>query len=284
MRCPATGVGAASGAIQPEWRASRAQLKTGDAVKPLAAFDLTGKSALITGASGGLGLHFAQVLSACGASVTLAARRVEALEAGCARIRADGGTAEAVALDVGDAESIAALFKGHGPFDIVVNNAGVGGAKRAMDMSEEDWDSVLDINLKGCFLVARDAARAMRGAERGGSIINIASILSFRVGGELSAYAASKAGLLHMTRALSLEWARYGIRVNALCPGYIETDINRDFFKTAPGEAMIKRVPQRRLGQPEDLDGALLLLASDAGRFMTGTSITADGGHLNSPL
>lgn len=270
---------------QPEDRArpDRAEAN-GDVVKPLAAFDLSGKTALVTGASGGLGLHFARTLAACGASVTLAARRVEALEQGCAQIRAEGGTADSAALDVGSAESIAGFFEGRTPYDIVVNNAGVGGAKRAMEMSEEDWDGVLDVNLKGCFLVARDAARAMREAGRGGAIVNIASILSFRVGGDLSAYAASKAGLMQLTRVLSLEWARFGIRVNALCPGYIETDINRDFFKTPAGEAMIKRVPQRRLGQPEDLDGGLLLLCSDAGRFMTGTSIVVDGGHLNSPL
>lgn len=247
-------------------------------------FDLSGKRALVTGASGGLGLHFAETLAANGAEVTLAARRVEALEAGRAAIEQAGGKAETAALDVSRAASIDAFFAGRPAYDIVVNNAGVGNPQRALEMSESEWDAILDVNLKGAFLVARDAARAMKAAEQGGSIINIASILSFRVGGDISAYAASKAGLLQLTKALALEWARHDIRVNALCPGYIETDINREFFQTPPGQALIKRIPQRRLGQQEDLDGALLLLASDASRFMTGGSIVVDGGHLCSSL
>jgi NAD(P)-dependent dehydrogenase (short-subunit alcohol dehydrogenase family) len=247
-------------------------------------FDLSGKSALITGASGGLGLHFANVLARQGAVVTLAARRAEALEAGRSEIVAAGGRADVLALDVADAGSVAAAFAGLRPFDIVVNNAGISGAGRAMDLSERDWDAVMDVNLKGAFLVAQAAARAMKEGGRGGSIVNIASIAGLRVAGDLSAYAASKAGLIQLTKALALEWARFGIRVNALCPGYIETDINRDFFATAAGEAMVKRIPQRRLGRPEDLDGALLLLASDAGRYMTGSVIAVDGGHLLSSL
>jgi NAD(P)-dependent dehydrogenase (short-subunit alcohol dehydrogenase family) len=246
-------------------------------------FDLTGRAALVTGASGGLGLHFAAVLASRGAAVTLAARRIEALEAGCAAIRAAGHAAEARRLDVSDEESIAALFAERS-FDIVVNNAGVSQPRRALESDGSHWDSVLDVNLRGPFLVARAAAAAMIRAGKGGSIVNIASILGFRVAGEVSAYAASKAGLVQLTGALALEWARHGIRVNSLCPGYIETDINRDFFETPSGEAMIKRVPQRRLGQPADLDGALLLLASDAGRYMTGSSIVVDGGHLVSSL
>jgi NAD(P)-dependent dehydrogenase (short-subunit alcohol dehydrogenase family) len=246
--------------------------------------DLSGKSALITGASGGLGLHFAKVLARQGAEVTLAARRVEALEAGRAEIAAAGGTARTLALDVADAASVARALDGHSPFDIVINNAGISGAGRAMDLAERDWDAVMDVNLKGAFLVAQAAARAMKEGGTGGSIVNIASIAGLRVAGDLSAYAASKAGLIQLTKALALEWARFGIRVNALCPGYIETDINRDFFATPAGEAMVKRIPQRRLGQPEDLDGAMLLLASDAGRYMTGSVVAVDGGHLLSSL
>ena len=246
--------------------------------------DLSGKSALITGASGGLGLHFAKVLARQGASVTLAARRAEALEAGRKEIVDAGGRAEVLALDVADAGSVGDTFARLPPFDIVVNNAGISGAGRAMDLSERDWDAVMDVNLKGAFLVAQAAARAMKEGRRGGSIVNIASIAGLRVAGDLSAYAASKAGLIQLTKALALEWARFGIRVNALCPGYIETDINRDFFATPAGEAMVKRIPQRRLGRPEDLDGALLLLASDAGRYMTGSVIAVDGGHLLSSL
>lgn len=246
--------------------------------------DLKGKTALVTGASGGLGQHFAEMLARHGVAVTLAARRLEALEAGRAAIEQAGGTARTARLDVSDEASIAALFADGRSFDIVVNNAGVSNPRRALDMSAADWDGVLDVNLRGPFLLARSAAQALRQASKGGSIVNVASIIAHRVAGDLSAYAASKAGLLQLTRALALEWARYGIRVNALCPGYIETDINRDFFATEAGQALIKRIPQRQLGKPEDLDGALLLLASDAGRFMTGSDIVVDGGHVVSSL
>ena len=245
---------------------------------------LSGKSALVTGASSGLGLHFAQLLAARGAAVTLAARRTEALERACEDISRAGGAARAIRLDVADGSSIAASFAGEPPYDIVVNNAGVSGAGRALDLSEEAWDSVFDVNLKGAFLVAKHAAAAMRDSGRGGSIVNVASVAGLRVSGELSAYSASKAGLIQLTKALALEWARFGIRVNALCPGYIETDMNRDFFATPAGEAMLKRIPQRRLGRPEDLDGPLLLLATDAGRYMTGAVVAVDGGHLVSAL
>jgi len=246
---------------------------------------LDGKTALITGASSGLGLHFAGVLAARGAKVVLAARRVEALEAARAGIAALGGTARALALDVADPASVEAAFAeiGEAP-DIVVNNAGVSGSQPALEMDAATWDSVVDTNLKGAFLVAQAAARALRDAGKGGSIVNIASILGHRVAGSVSAYAASKAGLVQLTRALALEWARYGIRVNALCPGYIETDLNRDFFAGEAGRALIKRIPQRRLGKPSELDGALLLLATDAGSYITGTALVADGGHLVSSL
>jgi NAD(P)-dependent dehydrogenase (short-subunit alcohol dehydrogenase family) len=247
-------------------------------------FDLQGKAALVTGASAGLGLHFAHVLADRGAKVTLAARRAEILELGCQSIAEKGGSARSLALDVRDSRSVEAAIEEGGPFDILVNNAGVTATRRALDMSEADWDNVLDINLKGAFLVARAVASSMKAAGKGGAIVNIASILGLRVAGELSAYAASKAGLIQLTKSLALEWARHGIRVNALCPGYIATDLNRDFFASEAGETLIRRIPQRQLGQAGDLDGALLLLCSNAGRYMTGSTVVVDGGHLVSSL
>lgn len=246
---------------------------------------LAGKTALVTGASSGLGRHFAAVLAAKGAKVVLAARRREALDDACAGIARAGGTATSVNLDVTDPASVAAAFAAIGDApDIVINNAGIADDKPAIDMDVATWDSVVDTNLKGAFLVAQAAANVLRAAGKGGSIVNIASITGIRPAGNLAAYAASKAGLIHLTKTLALEWARYGIRVNALCPGYIETDINRDFFASEAGKTLIKRIPQRRLGQPSELDGALLLFASDAGSYITGASLAADGGHLVSSL
>jgi NAD(P)-dependent dehydrogenase (short-subunit alcohol dehydrogenase family) len=245
--------------------------------------DLSGKSALVTGSSGGLGRHFARLLALHGVRVTLAARRRSALDEASAEIAAAGRTASSLELDVADRASIAEALSGR-HFDILVNNAGISGAGPASDLSEADWDAVLDTNLKGVFLVAQTVARGMREGGRGGSIVNIASILGHRVAGGVSAYAASKAGVIQLTKALALEWARDGVRVNALCPGYIETDINREFFATEAGLNLIRRIPQRRLGQPEELDGALLLLASSAGSYITGSTIEVDGGHLVSSL
>lgn len=245
------------------------------------------KTALITGASSGLGAHFAGLLGDNGFQVVLAARRTEALAALKSEIEARGGVAHAVALDVTKETSIDGAFEEIDrlglQIDVVVNNAGVSGTKPALDITAADWDAVLDTNLKGAFLVAQAAAKRMKGTG-GGSIVNIASILGHRVAGSLASYAASKAGVVRLTEALALEWARFGIRVNSLCPGYIETDINREFFASEPGQALIRRIPQRRLGKPEDLDGALLLLATDAGRYLTGASIVVDGGHLVSSL
>lgn len=247
--------------------------------------DLKGKKALITGASGGLGLHFAELLARRGALVTLSARRKQALDEACARIEAAGGSARTIQMDVSDSASVvAALAEVGTSFDILVNNAGISGAARALDLKEAEWDRVLDTNLKGVFVVAQAVARGMKAAGHGGTIVNIASILGHRVAGNLSAYATSKAGVIQLTRALALEWARDGIRVNALCPGYIETDINREFFSSEAGDQLVRRIPQRRLGKPEELDGALLLLASSAGSYITGSSIEVDGGHLVSSL
>lgn len=246
---------------------------------------LTGKTALVTGASGGLGLHFAKCLAAQGAAVILSARRRAMLDQACDEICATGGDARTLEMDVSNADSVTAAFATlEDGLDILVNNAGVTTTQRAQDLEEAAWDKILDTNLKGAFLVAQAAARSMRASGRGGVIVNIASILGLRVAGGVSPYAASKAGLIQLTKALALEWARDRIRVNALCPGYIETDLNRDFFASDAGQALIKRIPQRRLGKPEELDGALLLLCSDAGAYITGAEIPVDGGHLVSSL
>ncbi len=254
----------------------------GDTIEAALAAGVEGKRALVTGASSGLGAHFARLLAGQGAKVTLAARRLAPMEALAAEIALAGGVAEVLALDVTDAAAVSARLAGQ-QFDILINNAGGGAAGPALEQTAAEIDATLDLNLKAAFHVARAVAAGMREAG-GGAIVNIASILAHRVAGRTAAYAASKAGLLHLTRALALEWVRHGIRVNALCPGYVETDLNRDFFATEAGQALIRRIPQRRLGQPEDLDGALLLLVSDAGRYITGADIVVDGGHLVSSL
>ncbi len=251
-------------------------------------FDLSGKVALVTGASSGLGVHFARTLAEAGASVAIAARRADRLASLQAELQQDGARAVAVDLDVQSAESIAAAFDkveaALGPVDVLVNNAGISIVKPALDMPEADWDSVVDTNLRGAWLMTQTAAKRWVAAKRPGSIVNIASILGLRTIGQVAPYNASKAGLIHLTRALAMEWARYQIRVNAICPGYIETEMNGDFWKTPGGQRLIDRIPQRRIGQPEHLDGALLLLASEAGAFMTGSIITVDGGHTVSSL
>ena len=250
--------------------------------------DLTGKAAIVTGASSGLGRHFALTLARHGAKVALMGRRVELLKEVTREIEGFDGRAVPIALDVARAESIreavAAAETELGPIGILVNNAGVAIAKPVLDISEKDWDQIIDVNLRGAWLMAQEAAKHMVRLGHGCSIINVASITAFRVAGQLSAYAATKAALVQLTNSMALELARYKIRVNAIAPGYIATDINRQFFASAAGQAMIKRVPQRRLGQPADLDGALLLLASDASSYMTGSAIVVDGGHLHSSL
>jgi NAD(P)-dependent dehydrogenase (short-subunit alcohol dehydrogenase family) len=249
-------------------------------------FDLSGKTALITGASSGFGAHFAKVLAAAGADVVLAARRLESLEQVASDIRWEfSGEVLTLKLDVTDSTMVAAAFAAlAGGVDILVNNAGVVRSASALDQSEADWDDVLDTNLKGVFLVAQAAAKAMRASKKSGSIINIASVLGVRQAGAVLPYAVSKAGVVQMTKVLALELARFNVRVNALVPGYFDTELNRDFFQTESGQALIRRVPQRRLGRLNDLDGPLLLLASDASAFMTGSVLAVDGGHLVSSL
>ncbi len=247
-------------------------------------FDLSGKVALVTGASAGLGAHFARCLGAAGASLVLAARRSDRLSALQGELAKEKVAAKSIALDVKSAASVSAALEAAGPIDIVVNNAGISIVKPALDMPEQDWDAVVDTNLRGAWLVAQGAARRWVADKKPGSIVNIASILGLRTIGQVAPYNASKAGLIHLTRVLAMEWARHGIRVNAICPGYIETEMNSEFWRTPGGQRLIERIPQRRIGRPENLDGALLLLASDAGQFMTGSVITVDGGHTASSL
>jgi NAD(P)-dependent dehydrogenase (short-subunit alcohol dehydrogenase family) len=251
-------------------------------------FDLTGKIALVTGASGGLGRHFALTLASAGAKVALAARRTDQTAAIAAEINDGGGVATAVLMDVTDEVSVERALEDtasrFGLPTILVNNSGITKNQPALDVTLADWDQVLATNTRGAFVVSRAVARGMIAADSGGSVINIASILGVRVAGRVAPYAASKAALLQLTRSLALEWARYKIRVNAIAPGYIETDLNRDFFASEAGLALVNRIPQRRLGRADELDGALLLLASDASSYMTGSTLVIDGGHLNSTL
>lgn len=250
--------------------------------------DVTGKRILVTGASSGLGAHFARVLANGGARVAIAARRTERLEDLAAELAAESAEVTPFALDVGDpasiVEGIAALAADWGGIDVLVNNAGIASTKPAIDYAAEDFDSIVDVNLRGAFLVARHVAQVMRDGGNGGSIINIASILGLRQAGHVAAYAISKAGVVQMTKILALEWARFGIRVNALAPGYIQTELNEQVWETKSGQAMIQRIPQRRLGRPEELDASLFLLASDVSTYMTGSIVVIDGGHSVSTL
>lgn len=246
--------------------------------------DLSGKTALVTGASGGLGEHFAKVLAQSGAIVVIAARRADALKNVAESIQATGGACSAIQLDVTDPEAIKERLGSLGRIDIVVNNAGLVREAPAAVQSEGDWDAVIDTNLKGMFFVAQAAGQFMRDHKLGGSIINIASILGLRQAGGVLPYAVSKAGAIQLTKSLALEWARFGIRVNAIAPGYLETELNSEFWKSEAGKALVRRIPQRRLGRLDDLNGPLLLLASDASAYMTGTVLTVDGGHLVSSL
>ena len=255
---------------------------------PFASDCLAGKVALVTGASSGLGRDFARALATHGAAVACGARRADKLAGTVAEIAAAGGRAVAVEMDVTDAASVAAAFDAaeaaFGPVTLLVNNAGIASTDRAMELTEETWDQVMDTNLKGAWHVAQAFGRRLAAAKTPGSLVNIASILGLRQAGGVLPYAVSKAGLVQMTQSLALEWARHGIRVNAIAPGYIETDLNRDFLESEAGQALMKRVPQRRFGRTADLTGALLLLASDASAYMTGAVIAVDGGHLVNTL
>lgn len=251
-------------------------------------FSLEGKVVLVTGASSGFGQRFAPVLARQGAKLVVAARRRDPLLALEEEIESDGGRCLAVTMDVGDRHSIVEAYDqaeaAFGCVDVVINNAGIGLSNPLLKITEEEWDKVLDTNLKGAFLVAQEGARRMNAQGKHGSIINIASVLGLRVASHLTHYCASKAGLIQMTKSMALELADYGIRVNVICPGYILTDINRDYFETDGGKRMIQRIPQKKLGEIDDLLGPLLLLASDASKYMTGAVLSVDGGHAVSKL
>ncbi len=247
-------------------------------------FDVSQETILITGASQGLGRQFARVLAAHGAAVVLAARQTSKLNSLEEEIRGKGGRAAAVQMDVTDTPSIAqaidAAEAALGPLTVLVNNAGIAIEKLAVEQTEADWDAVIGANLKGAYFGATEVARRMIARRQAGSIVNIASVLGFGVLKAVSPYAISKAGMIQATKAMALELAANNIRVNALAPGYIDTEMNHEFWSTPSGERLIKRIPQRQVGAESDLDGAILLLASSASRYMTGSVITVDGGFL----
>src|SRR5437588_5569452 len=247
-------------------------------------FDLTGGVALVTGASSGLGVRFAEVLAAQGAAVALAARRSERLATVKARIEEGGGRAVAVGADVRDRAAMARAFdaaeQAFGTVTILVNNAGVAHADRAIEMSEEEWRRVLATDLDAVFFWAQEAARRMLAAGKRGAIVNISSVLGFGVAKGTAAYAVAKAGVIQLTKALALELGFRGVRVNAIAPGWIVTDLNRDYLASEHGAAIKREIPVGRFGEERDLDGALLLLVADAGRFITGATIVVDGGQM----
>ena len=248
-------------------------------------FDLSGKTAIITGASSGLGKHFAKTLSAAGANLVICARRVQNLE----ELKNEIDTEVLVLpIDVTSEESVLGFFSevrnSIGSADILINNAGTSDPKRFKDLDEESWNYVLETNLNGAYSVAKNFTDSLIQDNKSGSIVNIASILGLRVGLNLTSYATAKAGLVQLTKSMALELARSNIRVNAIAPGYILTEINDDFFATEEGQSYIKNIPMNRLGLESDLDGVLLLLSSDASSFMTGSIVPVDGGHLINPL
>ncbi|KAF3996188.1 SDR family NAD(P)-dependent oxidoreductase [Glaciimonas immobilis] len=255
--------------------------------KAIDRFRLDGRIVLITGASSGLGNHFAHLLASAGARVAVAARRADKLQCLVESITAAGGQARALALDVTDSTSVRNCFHeltSWGVPDVVVNNAGITVTRPLLEQTEEDFDSVIETNLKGCWLVATEAARRMVATGRGGSIVNIASILGERVASGVAPYAISKAGVVQTTKVMALELARHNIRVNALLPGYVVTDLNREFLSSAAGDKLRSRIPTRRFNELTDLDGPLLLLVSDAGSGMSGSTLAVDGAHLVNSL
>src|SRR5262252_4624919 len=247
-------------------------------------FDIKGRVALVTGASGGRGLRFAEVLAAEGAPVALIARRADRLTALRARIEKAGGRAIAIAADVTDRNVMLRAFdeaeKAFGTVTILVNNAGVAHSGRAVELSEKEWRHVVSTDLDAVFFWAQEAARRMLAAGKTGAIVNVASVLGFGVAKCTAAYAVAKAGVVQLTKALGLELAFKGVRVNAIAPGWIVTDINREYLASEHGALILKNIPLGRFGETHDLDGTLLLLCSDAGRFITGTTIVVDGGQV----
>jgi len=252
--------------------------------------DLSGRIALVTGASSGLGAQFARTLARAGAGVVLASRRVEKLKDLRARIEGEGGAAHVVELDVTDVASVKAAVAHAetemGSIDILVNNSGVSTTQRLVDVTEADYDFVFDTNTKGAFFVAQEVAKRMiarsRGAApgsfTGGRIVNIASMAGLKVLPQIGAYCMSKAAVVQMTKAMALEWGRFGINVNALCPGYIDTEINHQHWQTEQGQKLMAMLPRKRVGQPQDLDALIVMLASDQSHFVNGAVIAADDG------
>lgn len=240
---------------------------------------LDGKTALVTGGSSGLGAYFARLLAGEGAKVAVAARRLDRLE----KLASDVPGITPIKMDVTNVDSIkngvTAAEKELGGISILINNSGVANSNAALNVEEDEWDAVIDTNLKGAWLVAKAVAGRMIDGGDGGSILNTASVLAFKVQKGTMPYGVSKAGLVQLTRMLAAEWARYGIRVNAIAPGYIETDMNRSYLQSSVGQAMLKTIPQRRFGEPDDLAGVVLLLASEASAYITGVLIPVDGGH-----
>ena len=268
-------------------------VRTSPGKEPALAYqiDLSGRVAMVTGASSGLGEQFARVLSRAGAGVVLAARRLERLKTLRAELEAEGGDAHVVALDVSDVDSIRAAVAHAetemGTIDILVNNAGIGITQHLTEVTPEDYDEVMGTNTRGAFFVAQEVGKRMiarakgtaPGTFTGGRIVNVASVAGLRAGARIGVYCMSKAAVIHMTRAMALEWGRYGINVNALCPGYIDTEINHHQWQGEGGQKLIQSLPRKRVGRPQDLDAVLMMLCANESHFINGAVIAADDGY-----